>query len=561
MWRRLLLVRIRAGLAGLLLAGSVLVLGVAPRGQTIDPALVIAVADDAARGWGRAIEEHREAGTLRLSASTLDTMIDGRAHDRFDQYVGDARVFGAQLVRQRSAEGVVTVFGRLHPGLRLETEPRIGPAAAVARAAALTGRQPLQGRRPELVVLPLDDGSYRLAWYVRVLTGGDLVALFLDAASGDEVFRYSDLQTQAAVGAGTGVLGDRKKISARLVGGFYLADDALRPPSLVTYDLKGSPDRTFAILDGAISPAQSDIASDTDNDWADGPNVDTHAYVGFTYDYLFKRFQRRGLDGNDRPIRSIVHPANRDDLVNYPDEVLDLFILNAFWCGACGSNGTGFMVFGEGLPGRFFLTATGQNVTYFSAGFDVVAHELTHAVTEFSSGLVYRNESGALNEAFSDIVAVGADFFSSATGALPRTSNYVLGEEVFTPLRPGSRAGIRSLSDPAAFNNPDHYSRRFRGSEDNGGVHINSGIPAHAFYLAIEGGTNRTSGLAVQGVGGANREQVERVFFRAFTQFLPPTATFAMARQATERAAAELYGGSSAAFRAVSQAWTAVGVN
>jgi Zn-dependent metalloprotease len=117
------------------------------------------------------------------------------------------------------------------------------------------------------------------------------------------------------------------------------------------------------------------------------------------------------------------------------------------------------------------------------------------------------------------------------------------------------------LSNPGAFGDPDHYSRRFTGSEDDGGVHTNSGIPNQAFFLAIEGGTNRTSGLAVTGVGAANREQIERIFYRGFTSYLTPTANFAQARQATLRAASELFGESSAAFRAVQQAWTAVGVN
>jgi Zn-dependent metalloprotease len=107
---------------------------------------------------------------------------------------------------------------------------------------------------------------------------------------------------------------------------------------------------------------------------------------------------------------------------------------------------------------------------------------------------------------------------------------------------------------------PDHYSRRYTGPDDNGGVHINATIPGHAFFLAIEGGTNRTSGLSVTGVGAANRVQIERVFYRAFTQLLPSSANFSMARQATLQAASDLFGGSSPAFRAVSEAWTAVGV-
>lgn len=116
------------------------------------------------------------------------------------------------------------------------------------------------------------------------------------------------------------------------------------------------------------------------------------------------------------------------------------------------------------------------------------------------------------------------------------------------------------MADPGALGDPDHYSKRFVGSDDNGGVHINASIVTHAFYLAIEGGTNRTSGLSVQGVGGANREQIEKTFYRAFTQLLPANATFAVARAATIQSAQDLYGGGSAAVRAVTQAWTAVGV-
>jgi thermolysin len=134
-------------------------------------------------------------------------------------------------------------------------------------------------------------------------------------------------------------------------------------------------------------------------------------------------------------------------------------------------------------------------------------------------------------------------------------ANYLLGEDV---IRPG---GLRSMADPGVAGDPDHYSKRFTGSRDNGGVHSNSGIPNQAFYLAIEGGVNRTSGLSVQGVGGPNREQIEKVFYRSFTQMLPANATFAVARATTIQAAVDLYGANSAAARAVTQAWTAVGVN
>jgi thermolysin len=498
------------------------------------------------------------AGTLRLRSSVADTMIEGRVHDRFDQYAGEARIFGAQLVRQRSATGVESVFGTLYPDdLGISVTPALTAEDAVAKVTAIAGRGPLAGRAPALVVLPREDGSFVLTWLTKVRVGADIVALFVDARTGAEVDRYSVIEKQSAVGVGTGVLGDRKKLSTRQASGTFFADDALRPPSLLTYDLKGNVDRTVDILDGVIQPSQSDVGSDTDNTWTDGPTVDGHAYLGYTYDYYFQRFGRRGLDDHDHAIRAIVHPARRDALQTLPDDYVDTFLLNAFWCGECGPNG--FMVFGEGLPAGFILT-TSQEVTYFSAGFDIVAHELSHGVTEFSSNLIYRNESGALNEAFSDIMAVGAEHYARATGRSQLPADYIIGEDVFTPFR-GGPTGIRSLANPGAFGDPDHYSRRFVGLEDNGGVHTNSMIAGHAYYLAIEGGTNRTSGLAVTGVGAANREQIERVFYRGFTAYLTPNATFAQARQATLRAASELFGDASPAFRAVSQAWTAVGVD
>jgi Zn-dependent metalloprotease len=91
-------------------------------------------------------------------------------------------------------------------------------------------------------------------------------------------------------------------------------------------------------------------------------------------------------------------------------------------------------------------------------------------------------------------------------------------------------------------------------------VHINSSIANHAFYLAIEGGTHRLGGR-VTGVGAANREQIERVFYLGFTSYLVPNSNFAAARAATIRAAQELYPTNAAVAAAVTQAWTAVGVN
>src|SRR4030095_10649819 len=94
---------------------------------------------------------------------------------------------------------------------------------------------------------------------------------------------------------------------------------------------------------------------------------------------------------------------------------------------------------------------------------------------------------------------------------------FLIGEDsVRTPSGAGLQ-GIRSMVSPIAFGDPDHYSIRFTGTSDNGGVHINCTIPTHAFFLAVAGGTNRVSGQSVVGVGIANMEQMEKVFYRAFT--------------------------------------------
>ena len=204
---------------------------------------------------------------------------------------------------------------------------------------------------------------------------------------------------------------------------------------------------------------------------------------------------------------------------------------------------------------RRTATFGGQQWNFLAGSLDVVAHELTHGVTDYSSQLIYANESGALNEAFSDIMGTAVAFFFQQPGTGSGSADYVVANDVVTP------GGIRSMENPRALGDPDHYSNRFTGTDDGGGVHINSTIVSHAYYLAVEGGTNRTSGLSVQGIGAANREQMEKTFYRAFTQLMPASSTFATARAATIRAAQDLYGTNSAVERALIQAWTAVGVN
>ena len=504
--------------------------------------------------WDLRLDAMARSGEVVRRTTRADTVLAGRAHERFDQYVHGIRVFGGDAARQTRNSVTESIFGTLHAGVAIDPVPGLSEDEARARFAALSARELPPDRPIELVVLPLDEGGYALAWSTHVWTDEGWMHTFIDAHDGSVRLQYNDLQTQAVVGTGTGVLGDTKKISTTLMGGRYVADDRLRPPVIVTYDMRGNPFRVLAYIEGLYRPTVSDIASDGDNRWVDAANVDAHVHLGWTYDYYFKRFGRRGLDDRDAPVYALTHPVRRSDVLSLPS-VFRIFVDNAFWCGACGPDGRGVMVFGEGLPPGYVFTDTGKEVDYVAGALDVVAHELTHALTSHSSRLLGRNEPGALDESFSDILGTSVEFFYGASGDGAAHADYLIGEDVF---RPG---GIRSMSNPRAFGHPDHYSRRFRGTQDDGGVHINSSIPNHAFYLAIEGGVNRTSGLRVTGVGAANREQIEQAFYRAFTYMLPSSATFSTARAATILSARELYGAGSPAERAIREAWIAVGVN
>ncbi len=504
----------------------------------------------ALRAWDRRMAADIRSGDLRRRSVREDTLVAGRTHERFDQYFQGVRVYGADLARQRNALGqTLSVFGTLYDQIAVDTSPALSQADAKRRIEALGGAALGESRQPELLVLPRDPPAtgFALVWHQRVMspTAG-LMAYFIDADTGALVKARNEMKTQSAVGRGTGVLGDEKKMSVAPNSPRFITRDELRPPDILTFDMKGNINRTLSFLNGQLSLGTADLASDDDNVWTDGAAVDAHAYAGFTYDYYFKRFGRRGLNDNNIRILSLVHPVRRDDIRTASPFLIGLFYLNAAYFG------DGVMVYGEGLPAGF--TAGGQYWDYVAGALDIVAHELTHGVTEYTSDLIYQNESGALNEAFSDMMGAAAEFFFQERGTGNLRGDWLVGEDV---IRPG---GLRSMANPASYGDPDHYSVRFTGTGDNGGVHTNSGIANLAFHLAVEGGAHPRTGAAVQGVGFANREQIEKTFYRAFTQLMTASTNFSQARAATLQAARDLHGANSAVERAIAQAWDAVGV-
>jgi bacillolysin len=222
--------------------------------------------------------------------------------------------------------------------------------------------------------------------------------------------------------------------------------------------------------------------------------------------------------------------------------------INAFW-----DSGTQSMTYGDGGY------AGGMHYVTLCAALDVVAHELAHGVTDATWDGKYMNESGALNEAFSDIMGAAVEFFIEPVGNGRNRADYYMGEDLTDVFAP-ERYAFRSMENPSLFGDPDHYSIRYLGTQDAGGVHINSGIANQAFYLLVEGGTNRTSGRTVAGLGAANRAKAEKIVYRGFTQYLTPSSNFSDARRATVLAAQELYGTGSTEATQTAAAWDAVGV-
>jgi len=513
------------------------------------------------RTWDQYVTTQLRGGDLRVVSVEQDPSLPSRRVERMQQYYQGVPIFGAEIVRDSQSGVALSIFGEVPQTFTIETRPLLDAAAAEKVVMGIAGAGARLVRRMELTILPMNDSAPRLAYNAVVSTPNDVFRVFVDANTGAQLLRYTEVQTQSAIGTGEGLVGGTKKMSTRSQGGAFVTDDQLRPPVLLTYDMRGNLNRTVNVAFGGAPLFSSDLAADSDNVWTDIPTVDAHAYVGWTYDYFFKRHGRRGLDNRDRPIISLVNGARRDVGRLAPPDLFGLFVVNAFWCGECGPGGIGLMYFGNGFPPSLVLTDTGQNWSYVAGSLDVVAHELTHGVTESSSNLIPMNESGALNESFSDIMGTAVEFFFQPLGAGIGQADFLIAEDsVRTPSGVGLQ-GLRSLINPMAFGDPDHYSIRYTGSDDNGGVHTNSGIANHAFFLAVAGGTNRVSGQTVTGVGLANMEQIEKVFYRAFTLLMPANSTFATARAATIQAARDLYGPTGPVVNAVTQAWNAVGVN
>ena len=485
--------------------------------------LVQATRGERAEALSRYIDREISKGNLRL-ALTQSEDNGARVHERYDVFIKGLQVWGAQLLRHRLNGEVYLINGELHSPADLDVTPTV--TRSQAERMALTGLADPAFRlagTAELMIFPAADG-YHPAYRIAYAKFGSRIVTFVDAKTGGILFRFEELQTSSAIGKGTGTLGDTKKMSTAFQDNTYYAIDLMRPAQITTGDSRHG-NTVFYV-------------TDDDNNWtSDGSVVDGHAYLGWTYDYFYMVHGRQGMDDKNRELVLSVHVGT-----NYENAY---FEPTSKW-----------MFFGDGNPATNYP---------YSTALDVVAHEFTHGITDATSKLIYAAESGALNEAFSDIMAVSCEFFQQPVGSGYRMAEWWQGEDLEKHFRPG-----RSLENPSSvlvweghsWRYPDHYSKRYilpvDANNDWGGVHLNSTIPSHCYYLLANGGTNRTSGITVNGIG---LSKAEKIAYRAWVYYLHPSSNFKGARTASLQAAADIYGAGSAEAAATALAWRAVGVN
>lgn len=306
---------------------------------------------------------------------------------------------------------------------------------------------------------------------------------------------------------------------------------------------RGGGVRTYNLKKGTVYSSAVDF-EDNDNNWTaaefdntnfDNAALDAHLGVEKTYDYFFTTFGRNSYNNLGTLLRSYVHYGNAYE--------------NAGWTGS-------EMIYGDGATNFSPLTS-----------FDVTAHELGHGVTSSSAKLIYNRESGALNEGFSDIWGAAAEYKYA-----PTKQTWLIGEDI-TKISPGY---LRSMSNPKSGNPPQPDT--YRGinwkaatveegcvtpnsnTNDNCGVHYNSGVLNHWFYILSVGKTGTNDLGKSYSVTGITIAKAEKIAYRLLTNYLTPSSNYKNARDFGIQTAIDLYGANSPEAIATQDAFYAVGI-
>ncbi len=477
----------------------------------------------------------------------------GMTHVRLDRQHEGVKVFGEQVIGHLDKDGKLAgttgTQSQIPAGLGRET-PKLSPAQAEQLGREAFGEKPDKQPAVERTVYQDASGTYHSAYRVEIskTSGEELprqMNYMLDANTGKLLSQFDQIDgfsagrhgghgahapsaaaPSAPTAPGTRKADDQTMYSGKVdlsttkkADGTYTLEDTSRGKGVVTYDAKNA--------EQASGRTQFTDKNDVWGEASDDPRakaaVDAHYGAEMTYDFLKDVLGRNSLDNAGEKLTSYVHVSNN--------------FVNAYWDGEKMNYGDG-----DGKTAGPLTTL------------DIAGHEIAHGLTERTAGLIYSGESGGLNESFSDIMGAGVEWYASQKNPGVKF-NWTVGEAAWTPKNGSNEDGLRYMNDPKK----DGYSiDNYKDYPKQQEVHGSSGIANNAFYLLTEGGKNRTSGLEVK--GGIGMDKSLKIFGRALTTYMTPKTTFAQAREATLKAATDLYGAKSVELQKVKDAWSAVGV-
>lgn len=505
------------------------------------------------------LETHAAAFNINPSNDELALIDDrtdsyGLAHVKYQQrYRGlpvYKRTVAVHFDREQSIHAVTSNFVS---GINVSTAASLAEETALATVKTQNRVKKALLEESQLVIY-YDDfhAKAHLAYAVTIANFKVDKTVIIDANSGRQITEFTHRHSGPVNGSGTDALGN--SVNPLHV---YQGTDFPLPSNSTWQSVMGSATKgNYNMVDLAHTGLGNIYGLDsrhTDLTTIDFIYSNTSAFnsVGAqragvsgatnfesTLDYFKVKHGRDGIDDAGMPVIHIQDWYDPNDPIN------------AFWSGSLG-----YMAFSLG--------GTIGSTTYnpLSAATDVVAHELAHGVTDRTSGLVYQNHSGALNEAWSDMFGYLVEAYQQGS-----YNEWLLGEDVYANVS----SAFRSLSDPTQFGDPDNISHPSyiapvsnpTGSNDYGGVHSNSGIPNKVFYLLVNGGTHY--GIAVDPFSTTittSADQVAALMYLANTGgYFTSSSTFSQARSQTLAACAALYPGDAAKYASLENAWASVGI-
>ena len=470
--------------------------------------------------FGLASEDAR----LEVAQVNVDDL--GMKHVRMHQTYANIPVYGSDMYFHFDAyKQLAAVNGRLTPvSGKLDVKPSV--LAKQAEKIALQELQIPDDSKvlvsSQQIIYPDEDKVLHLSYQVNVVPNlAENWQVFVDAHTGKVLHKLNTVCFDGPVsGSGQDLSGQTRTFGAYQIGNDYYLIDTSKP----MFDAAKSkfPDEVvggIVLLDAKNQDGKQlyFVTSQSANSW-NAPNaISAIYYGGIVYDYYKNVHNRNSIDSKGGTMFMIVNFKSGYN--------------NAFWNGK-------FMVFGNGDNNQF---------SDLAGALDVTAHEMTHGVVEHTANLVYENQSGALNESFADVFGVSVEFYHEGNAG-----DWLVGEDVTTPGTAGD--ALRDMADPGGPKvgggaQPAHMNQYQNlpntPDGDNGGVHVNSGIPNKAFYLASQAiGVNKT----------------EKIYYRALANYLTRSAQFIDARLALVKAAGDLYGDNSAEQTAIKNAFDQVGI-